>query len=168
MHAACNKRFAFRQALLATAIGGAVLCGCTEKHEGHAPALAGDLPVKILSRPMSRAAEPAPPSVMVLAHGAGRISPRKPTRKSPIFDPTLLVGLEPPAVDRMLGRPAGTSTDATTVEWIYGTPSCSLSIFFYPDVTTGTLRALKYNVTNRQAAGGCVYFPMMARSDEPS
>jgi len=80
----------------------------------------------------------------------------------------MLVGLGPPAVDRILGKPAGTRADAMAVEWTYTAPSCSLSIFFYPDIATGALRALKYNVTDRGSGDGhaCVNFLVMARSDE--
>jgi hypothetical protein len=80
----------------------------------------------------------------------------------------MLVGLGPPAVDRILGKPAGMRADAMAVEWTYTAPSCSLSVFFYPDIATGALRALKYNVTDRGNGDGhaCVNFLVMARSDE--
>jgi hypothetical protein len=88
--------------------------------------------------------------------------------KTPAFNPGMLVGLGPPAVDRILGKPAGTRADAMAVEWTYTASSCSLSIFFYPDIATGALRALKYNVTDRGNGDGhaCVNFLVMARSDE--
>ena len=168
MHAACNNRFPLRQALLAAALGGASLCGCTQKPDDYAlgGGFADDAAAQLTYRPAPRPAESAYPSALVRTHPAAHALPQKPAGKAAKFDPGLVVGLEPPAVDRMLGRPAGTRTDATTVEWTYGTASCSLSIYFYPDVTTGTLRALKYNVTNGQAGRGCVHFPIMARSDE--
>jgi hypothetical protein len=80
----------------------------------------------------------------------------------------MLVGMGPEAIDRMLGKPVGTRTEATTVEWTYSGPRCSLRIFFYPDIATRTLRALQYDITSRKAGEGrtCLNFPMIARSDE--
>jgi hypothetical protein len=79
----------------------------------------------------------------------------------------MVVGLDPPSVGRMLGRPSGARVDAMSVEWTYSASDCSLSIFFYPDVSTGGFKALKYNITGTRAGHDCSDFPMMARNDEP-
>ncbi|HEY2010651.1 MAG TPA: hypothetical protein VGH23_16800 [Rhizomicrobium sp.] len=178
MQAACGNRSRddLRYVVvLATALAGLSLGGCTEKPDNR------ELSAKLAPMP-----EPEQPSVMeptpepaVSAVRAPNVSARKITKKKPRlyarldagtlprFDPGTLMGLEPPAVDRMLGRPAGTYTDATAVEWIYSRPGCSLNIFFYPDIATGSLRALKYNVTNRRAGDNrsCINVPIVARSD---
>ena len=174
MQAACCNRLRsdLRYAVvLATALVGLSLGGCTEKPDNRA--LSASLaPITEPEQPQVVESTPEPAVSTVRAPNA---PVRKMTKKKPRldaetlqrFDPGTLMGLEPPAVDRMLGRPAGTHTDATTVEWIYSRPGCSLSIFFYPDIATGALRALKYNVTNRQAGDnrGCINFPIVARSD---
>ena len=71
-----------------------------------------------------------------------------------MVDPVTLVGLDPPAIGRILGKPAGMREDAMTTEWTYSTPTCSLKIFFYPDIATGALRALKYNVEDIRGDAG--------------
>jgi hypothetical protein len=118
---------------------------------------------------------PPPTSAASERPAVPRPAPRtvqdKPQIKIARFDPSTLVGLAPPAVDRILGRPAVTRADAMTVRWTYIEQSCSLDIFFYPDVTTGVLRMLKYNVTSIKGQAGtgrdCINFLTMARSDEP-
>ena len=174
MQAACGNRLRDDlryAAVLATALAGLSLTGCTEKPDS--PALSASLaPITEQEQPQVVESAPEP---AVLPARAPNAPVRKVAKKRPRFDPETLsrfdpgtlMGLEPPAVDRMLGRPAGTHTDATAVEWIYSRPGCSLSIFFYPDIATGALKALKYNVTNRQAGDnhGCINFPIVARSD---
>jgi len=143
-------------AVLAAALGGLFLGGCTEKPdryvlknnhvwEDHLPAAAAN--------PHARGVEVAhlpPPAV--------RARPPKAAKKGLAFDPTMLVGLGPEAIDRMLGKPVGTRQEATTVEWIYR-GGCSLRIFFYPDIATGTLRALQYDIkqTGPRAARLCQF-----------
>jgi len=82
-----------------------------------------------------------------------RAVPKKSESKTAGLDLGTLVGLAPPAVDRILGRPAGIRTEAMSVEWTYIARNCSLNIFFYPDIATGALRALRYNVTDRAGNG---------------
>ena len=166
MQAACSTGFGDNLrhiAMLAAALSGLSLCGCTEKPGDHV-ALKDNLPAAAPVAARSPAA-----TVTHLPPPAVRPRPQRAAKKGSGFDPALLVGLESAAVDGMLGRPAGTRTEATTVEWIYSGPGCSLRIFFYPDVVTGKLRALQYNITNRRGGEGrfCISFPLLARSDEP-
>jgi hypothetical protein len=174
MQAACGNRFGddLRYAvMLATALAGLALGGCTEKPDNRelsanlAPMTEPEQPQVVESTPGPAVSAVRAPNVP--ARKVAKKKPRLDAGALPRFDPGALMGLEPPAVDRMLGRPAGTHTDATAVEWIYSRPGCSLNIFFYPDIATGSLRALKYNVTNRQAGDnrGCINVPIVARSD---
>lgn len=182
MQAACGNRLRDDlryAAVLAATLAGLSLTGCTEKPDNAelsaslAPMTEPEQPQVLQSAPEPAASPPRAPNVPVrkMAKKKPRLEPRLEARLDagtlPRFDPRTLMGLEPLAIDRMLGRPAGTHTDATAVEWIYSRPGCSLSIFFYPDIATGALRALKYNVTNRQAGDnhGCINFPIVARSD---
>jgi len=145
------------------------LNGCTEKPDDPmlrpsvVQADSAELPAV---EPASPAPVVPPPRPVMKAKPLSRPAPTR--AKAPIFNPGMLVGLGPPAVDRILGKPAGMRADAMAVEWTYTAPSCSLSIFFYPDIATGALRALKYNVTDRGSGDGhaCVNFLVMARTDE--
>ncbi len=158
--------------VFAAALGGFPLGGCSEKPDNRM--LKPDPALTASVRPRQHLAETAPRPISAAPAGSrpiARAVPEKAERKATKLDPGALVGLAPPAIDRMLGRPAGTRTEAMTVEWTYIGKSCSLNIFFYPDIATGALLALGYNVTNtNERAGGsgaCVNFLTMARNDEP-
>jgi hypothetical protein len=157
MPSACSSRN-WDNAVVLALLAGLSLGGCTEKPETPPQKITlvppASEPVQILRPPAARP-----------ARSPARIPAQKTAKKRPRVDPVTLVGMDPPTVDRMLGRPAGTRMDAMAVEWTYAAPSCSLSLYFYPDVATGDLKVLKYNITGRQAGGGCD-FPMMARNDE--
>jgi hypothetical protein len=104
-----------------------------------------------------------------MAHGRPE-RPEKSERKAAMLNPVMLVGMAPPDIDKLLGKPAVMREYAMTTEWTYATRVCSLAIFFYPDIATGTLRALEYNVTDSKGdAGdgpGCVHHILLARSDD--
>ncbi len=162
------QRFVF-----AAALGGLLLAGCTERPDNRM--LKPNLPFAMsnMSCRYVSAATPRPGAAIVRPSGSrpvARAAPKKSEGKTAGFDPSTLVGLAPPAIDQILGKPAGMRAEAMTVEWNYVGQGCSLNIFFYPDIATGTLRALKYNVTNMKGRTGgsraCVNFLMMARSDE--
>jgi hypothetical protein len=159
---------------VAVALGGLPLGGCTEKPDNRN--LEQDLVFAAPDAPSQHIVQPAPrpipatvrpPASKSVAHAA----PEKPERKMAGVDPSTLVGLAPPAVGRILGKPAGIRAEAMTVEWTYVGQNCSLNIFFYPDIATSALRVLKYNIVDMKgrAGGGraCVNFLMIARSDEP-
>ena len=90
-------------------------------------------------------------------------------KKIAMIDPVTLVGMAPRDISRILGKPTDTRVEAMTTEWIYGTPSCSLAIFFYPDIATGALRALKYNINgsaqNAEDDHDCAERFLLARGD---
>ena len=173
MQAACRDRFHWtnlhRSVAFGAVLGTLSLNGCTEKPDDPmlrpsvVQADSAELPAV---EPAPAAPVAPPPRPVAKAKPVSR--PVLARTRAPAFNPGMLVGLGPPAVDRILGKPAGTRADAMAVEWTYTAPSCSLSIFFYPDIATGALRALKYNVTDRGSGDGhaCVNFLVMARSDE--
>jgi hypothetical protein len=119
-------------------------------------------------------APPAPPRVaeVVPRHVTHARPPKVEKLKKTVTkaDPVTLVGMAPPAIGKLLGKPAGTREYAMTTEWTYETPVCSLVIFFYPDITTGALRALKYNATGPKGGTGngpsCVHNILLARNDD--
>jgi hypothetical protein len=59
-------------------------------------------------------------------------------------DPTSLIGLDPPTVEKLLGTPTKISKNEISLVWTFSAPSCSFQIFFYPDLKTSALHALKY------------------------
>jgi hypothetical protein len=70
--------------------------------------------------------------------------PEKPPEKLAEVDPTSLIGLDPPTVEKLLGAPSKISKSEISLVWTFSAPSCSFQIFFYPDVKTSALHALKY------------------------
>lgn len=157
-------------AVVLAALASASLYGCTEEPDNHGLSVNAAPAVAEPSHPGALQSTRAP---ITAAHSRARPPAQRTARRMarvdpgiPKVDPDRLVGLDPAGVGRMLGRPAGTRMDAMAMEWTYSAPSCSLRIFFYPDVVTGGLRALKYNVTGGATGHGCVDFPMMARNDE--
>jgi hypothetical protein len=69
---------------------------------------------------------------------------RNPRKKLTIIDPGQLIGLEPGAVQKLLGAPAQVRNDEFAREWVYAASGCSFRVFFYPNIKTASFRALKY------------------------
>jgi hypothetical protein len=178
MRAACVNGFRdgivlhhVQRSVFAAALGGLLLAGCTEKPDDRMSK--PNLPFATSNKSCRGEAALWQAAAVMRPSGSrpvARAAPKKSDGKSAGFDPSSLVGLAPPAIDRILGRPAGMRAEATSVEWSYIGQDCSLTIFFYPDIATGTLRVLKYKVANTKGwAGGsraCVNFLMMARNYE--
>lgn len=154
--------------LVGLAIGGLLFHGCTEAPPG--PQLASELaPDTVANTPQAPALALSPVPKAAPKHSAHVRIARNTERKAAIFDPAMLVGMAPPAIGNILGKPVGTREVALTTEWTYATPSCSLVIFFYPDIATGALHALKYNVTDAGDTGdgaNCIHHILLARSDD--
>jgi hypothetical protein len=94
----------------------------------------------------------------------------KPKRKVAALNPITLLGMALPDIGELLGKPASIREYAMTTEWTYAMHACSLVIFFYPDIATGTLRALKYNATDSRGdardGSSCVHNILLARADD--
>lgn len=105
--------------------------------------------------------------------------PRRPVRdahdtkaeeKVAAIDPDTLIGLEPAAVERLLGAPSSVSKGDPSLVWTWNAPGCSFQVFFYPDLKTVSFHALKYGSTggdipdNPQA---CIRNILTARSNGP-
>jgi len=163
-----RKGIDFWHVAFIAALGGPFLGGCTEKPDSRvlpSPAVAA---ADKFPQQVPKAAPAPPPARAVAPRPAAR--PDRAERKLAKLSPDTLVGLTPPAVGQLLGKPAETREDAMMIRWTYTTQNCSLNVFFYPDIATGSFRALKYNVTGtkiRTGHGhGCTNYLMMARSDE--
>ncbi|MDE2110558.1 MAG: hypothetical protein KGJ79_05405 [Alphaproteobacteria bacterium] len=64
------------------------------------------------------------------------------------IDPNSLIGLEPSAIERLLGTPTRIGKSEMSLVWTYTAAECSLQIFFYPDLKTSSFHALKYGGTD--------------------
>ncbi|MDE2161709.1 MAG: hypothetical protein KGL56_05045 [Alphaproteobacteria bacterium] len=88
------------------------------------------------------------------------------------IDPNSLIGLEPSAIERILGTPTRTGKIDMSLVWTYASTDCSLQIFFYPDIKTSSFHVLKYG-----AAGGngslidtsqpCIQRILTVKNNEP-
>ena len=170
MPVACNpprKGIDIWHVAFIAALGGPFLGGCTEKPDSRVlpspPVAAADKMPQQVPRPAS------PPPVRISAPRAVT-RPDKPERKLARLAPDSLVGLTPPAIGQLLGKPAETREDAMMIQWTYTMQNCSLNVFFYPDIATGSFRALKYNIASVKDRSGhghdCTNYLIMARSDE--
>lgn len=85
------------------------------------------------------------------------------------LDPKNLIGLQPAAVERLLGSPSNVSSKDPSLVWTYAGQGCSFQVFFYPDLKTATFHALKYSSTaGEQADNACIRNILMVKSNGPS
>jgi hypothetical protein len=89
-----------------------------------------------------------------------------------VFAPAELVGFDFPSVLQVLRRPDSVQTSALSVVWTYSEPSCTLQLFFYPEIKTRIFRLLKHDL--KSAAEGdaertaCMRDMMVMKTDEPA
>lgn len=170
----CGRPLRAGIAFLAAALGGLPLYGCAEPPPDQD--LASELAPVVSPAPnIPQVAVPPPPEPKAAPKRHPRTAKnteqpaRNAERKVAAVDPVTLVGLAPPAIGNILGRPVDARESALTVEWIYATRSCSLVVVFYPDITTGTLHALKFNVIDAEGKGdgaSCIHHILLARSND--
>jgi hypothetical protein len=116
---------------------------------------------------------PAPvqlPKPKPVTHEAPK-PPEKPEKLAEV-DPTSLIGLDPPTVEKLLGTPNKISKSEISLVWTFSAPSCSFQIFFYPDVKTSALHALKYggvdgNGAQMATSETCIRGILTAKTNAP-
>src|SRR5438132_64001 len=59
---------------------------------------------------------------------------RLPREKVSAIDPHHLIGLEPRAVQQLLGPPGRVENSDLSREWVYASGGCSFRLFFYPNL----------------------------------
>jgi hypothetical protein len=64
--------------------------------------------------------------------------------KTAAIDPNSLIGLDPPAVAKLLGPPSTVAKGEPSLVWTYIATGCTFRVFFYPDLKTASFHALKY------------------------
>lgn len=69
---------------------------------------------------------------------------QKEATKTAAIDPNSLIGLDPPAVAKLLGPPGAVAKGEPSLVWTYIATGCTFRIFFYPDLKTASFHALKY------------------------
>jgi hypothetical protein len=131
------------------------------------PAIAPD-PVPAML-PATPPPQPAPPPRIVREMRAAPVA--RPARaRMPPINPEQLIGLDPSAVQKLLGAPTRIRDDKLSREWIYASPGCDFRVFFYPNLNAAAFRALKYsgnddNGGRLAASNACVRRILMARAN---
>lgn len=117
-----------------------VLGGCAEvfqpeKQRAPAPAQQGALPAPIPAPPPEK---PAPPAFGEALPTGG---------DARVFPPEDLIGVSQEEAEVLFGRPGFITQEPPAEVWRYlGPEGCSLTIFFYLDVSNSAYRALTYQV----------------------
>ena len=96
----------------------------------------------------------------------------KPAEPVVVVAPADLVGLDFSSVLQLLRKPDTVQSSALSIVWTYSEPSCTLQLFFYPDIQTKIFRLLKHDL--KSAADGaaernaCMLDIMVVKNDEPA
>ena len=89
-----------------------------------------------------------------------------------VVAPADLVGFDFSSVLQVLRKPDTVQSSALSIVWTYSEPTCTLQLFFYPDIQTKIFHLLKHDL--KSAADGAAernaYMRdiMAAKSDEPA
>ena len=89
-----------------------------------------------------------------------------------VVAPADLVGLDFSSVLQVLRKPDTVQSSALSIVWTYSEPSCTLQLFFYPDIQTKIFRLLKHDL--KSGADGtaernaCMRDIMVVKNDEPA
>ena len=63
-----------------------------------------------------------------------------------------IVGLDPEATAKLLGRPTDTAEDPPALRWRYVGRDCVLTVYFFMDVASRDFRALSYKMSGQDDA----------------
>lgn len=141
------------------AIAASALSGCAmvnDQFKGAQPAPVPDPKQHVATDLPNPKQRPKPPVTGTREHDAPPAAtpdhdPPPPAKVASI-DPNRLVGLDPPAVEKVLGAPTNVSRSDPSLVWTYVGSGCSFQIIFYPDIKTTTFHALKF--LGSDSAGG--------------
>ncbi len=88
-----------------------------------------------------------------------------------IVEPADLVGFDFSSVLQVLRKPDTVQSNALSVVWTYTEPSCTLQLFFYPDIQTKIFHLLKHDLKGAADGGternACMRDIMAMKNDEP-
>ncbi|GAA0529151.1 hypothetical protein FHS83_002395 [Rhizomicrobium palustre] len=82
-------------------------------------------------------------------------------------DPKSLIGLQPNAVERLLGSPTNVTRSTPSLVWTYAGQGCSFKVVFYPDIKTESFHALKFSASNGED-NSCIRNILTVKSNGPS
>lgn len=113
------------------------------------PAAARPSAAASIAAPAASTADPPAASVAAIpqADPAAR-----PPEARPRATPDTLVGLDEPAMRRLLGEPTWTQDLPPARYWQYATRSCVLRVFFFLEMDTQRFRALSYELKSTDDA----------------
>ncbi|HUO99477.1 MAG TPA: hypothetical protein VMU01_12470 [Rhizomicrobium sp.] len=110
---------------------------------------------------------PPPPRPKHVAREAPPHEPPKEPERIASIDPNSLIGLQPAAVEKLLGSPSNVTKSDPSLVWTYAGQGCSFQIFFYPDLKTASFHALKYGSTGAEQSENCVRSILTVKSNGP-
>jgi hypothetical protein len=143
-----------------------ILAGCAVLERWNAPKSQPPAPHTAAVAPAPQAPPPVPPKprrVIRETHES------KEPEKVASLDPKNLIGLQPAAVEKLLGSPSNVSSSDPSLVWTYAGQGCSFQVFFYPDLKTATFHALKYSSTaNDQIENACIRSILTVKNNGPS
>lgn len=82
------------------------------------------------------ATEPTPPKVTERSAPPRFVAPQR-SRPAPQIDPARIVGLEPAALQRLLGDPWLKRDERPAQVWLYASGACAFHVFLYADAKSG-------------------------------
>jgi hypothetical protein len=148
--------------LCLAAVVPALIAGCSNTERAREPAKLPPGPAAASPVPLPSPA-PARPKRTVTREARETREPEKVAA----IDPKSLIGLNPAAVEKLLGTPNAVAKSDPSLVWTYSAPGCSFQIVFYPDLKTEIYRALKYSA-GAEADAACVRNILTVRSNGPS
>ena len=149
---------------------GTMLSGCAATRNWFSPKESvSPAPAVVQQAPAPQ--PPAPPAPKPRRQLRETHETREPEKVASI-DPNTLIGLDPPAVQRLLGPPSNVSKGDPSLAWTYNGQSCSFQIIFYPDIKTASFHALKYsgsggNNERAENVQACIRTLLMAKNNGP-
>ena len=89
-----------------------------------------------------------------------------------VVAPADLVGFDFSSVLQVLRKPDTVQSSALSIVWTYSEPTCTLQLFFYPDIQTKIFHLLKHDLKGAADGGternACMRDIMAVKSDEPA
>jgi hypothetical protein len=147
---------------------------------GRTPPMLAEVPAMAMEQPaappvMEAPAVAAPEQPRVVSNMPGPRMPgnaRRAAPRPPALMPADLVGFDFVSVLRILKKPDAVQTNALFVLWTYTRPSCTLQLYFYPEIQTKVFRLLKTDLKSETGArlaspGNCMRDMLVAGSDDP-
>lgn len=116
---------------------------------------------------------PAPKPEQKPKHEAKPAHEEKAPEKIASIDPSSLIGLDPSAVERILGLPKEKKAGDPSLVWTYSDAGCSFELYFFPDLKTGAFHVLKYGGLGANGAQialsqECIRNILAVKAHEPS